>query len=356
MNNKPALIDRIIQNRIVSHILFWVAFYIIFTVLAALNSGSLKESLLSYLAFLPSQVIAGYFLVYYQVPKLLLKKKYLQFGISFLLSVYVFAVVARLCSIYFAEPFFREDFYQESLLEVMRDPLYLAIVYFPTVYVVVFLMLVIKVVKDRFEEKHKLEVLQKEKVNTELKFLKAQTNPHFLFNTLNNLYSLTLTKSDKAPEVVLKLSDMLDYMLYQCNEPKVPIIKEIELIQNYLDLESLRYNESLHIEFKHSYSNPNATIAPLILITFVENAFKHGMNGKVTEPKIDIQLTVINNELIFKVFNTKPSIISPNKNNGSGIGLANVKRQLEINYKENYDLSIEDNDKSFAINLKITLR
>ncbi len=354
MIEKTSYIDRIIQNRVVSHFIFWIMFFIIFSILAVLNSGNLKESILSYLAFLPSQLMAGYFLVYYQVPKLLLKKKYALFGISFLLSVYIFSIVARLSSIYFAEPFFREDFYQESLLEVMKDPLYLAIVYFPTVYVVVFLMLIIKVVKDRFEEKHQFEILQKEKANTELKFLKAQTNPHFLFNTLNNLYSLTLAKSDKAPEVVLKLSDMLDYMLYQCNEPTVSIIKEIELIQNYLDIESLRYNKTLNVNFKHSCNNIDAKIAPLVLLPFIENAFKHSAKGTKATPIIEIELNMTNNKLRFKVRNSKPTTV--NISRSKGIGMENIKRQLELHYKNNHDLVIDDGHDYFDVELNIVLK
>ena len=292
--------------------------------------------------------------MYYQVPKLLLQKKYLRFGLSFLFSVYVFSALARMSSVYFAEPFFRENFYQESILEILTDPLYLLVVYFPTVYVVVFLMLVMKVVKDRFEEKHQLEVLKKEQVNTELKFLKAQTNPHFLFNTLNNLYSLTLSKSDKAPNVVLKLSEILDYMLYQCNAPRVSLAKEVKLIQNYLDLESLRYKSNLDLTFEHSGNYEKVEIAPLILLTFVENAFTHGLGGKTTNPKIAVKLDVVEDELLFHVQNTKPELVDAKKVK-RGIGLENAKRQLELNYREKYSITQKENESLYDLHLKITL-
>ena len=354
--NKTTLVDRIMQNRILSHVLFWGGFFVIFTILATLNSGDIKESLISYLAFLPAQLLAGYILVYYQVPKLLLKKKYLIFAISFFLSIYGFSVLARLSSIYLAEPFFRENFYQESIIEVLLDPLYLAVVYFPSVYVFVFLMLVVKIIKDRFQEIHQLEIIQKEKANTELKFLKAQIHPHFLFNTLNNLYALTLIKSDAAPEVVLKLSEMLDYILYQCNEPTVPIIKEIELLQGYIDLEMLRYGEQLELSFTHSYDDPNILFAPLILLSFVENAFKHGASGNLKNPKINIVLEIKNSQLYFKIFNTKMLQINESKKDQKkGIGFNNAERQLELNYKNNYDLKINDNENDYEVILKIDL-
>ena len=358
MQKKLTLVDKIIQNRVLSHILFWLGCLIIFTIIASLNSSNFKEALISYLGFLPSWLFAGYLLIYYQVPKYLLKKKYWQFALSFSISVYLFSVLARLSSVYFAEPFFRDNFEQESLLEIISDPLFLAEVYFPNVYVVVFLMLTIKVIKDRFEEKHRLEVMHSEKMNTELKFLKAQIHPHFLFNTLNSLYALTLTKSDDAPEVVVKLSEMLDYMLYQCNEPTVSINKEVELLQGYIDLETLRYGDKLDISFNHNLVNSTSDIAPLILLSFVENAFKHGASGNATNPKIKIDLIVIDGVLHFEVFNTKSYSVTNEKEavKKNGIGSVNAKRQLELNYKDSYDLKIHETNESYLIRLKIELK
>jgi LytS/YehU family sensor histidine kinase len=215
-----------------------------------------------------------------------------------------------------------------------------------------------KIVKDRFEERHQLEVLQKEKANTELKFLKAQTNPHFLFNTLNNLYSLTLEQSEKAPEVVLKLSSMLDYMLYQCKDPEVAIKKEIALIQDYIDLESLRYGSTLTLNFTHHLHDPNVMIAPLILISFVENAFKHGASTNRKDSIIQIELTTSQDQLYFKVFNTLPVRKQETIKNEShsGIGFSNSQRQLELNYKNNYDLKSTKTDTHFEVLLTINLK
>ncbi|MEE9363540.1 MAG: sensor histidine kinase [Cellulophaga sp.] len=249
-------------------------------------------------------------------------------------------------------------FEERSLISILSDPFHLAVVYFPAVYVFVFLMLMIKAFKDRFEERHQLEVLQKEKANTELKFLKAQTNPHFLFNTLNNLYALTLEQSEKAPEVVLKLSDMLDYMLYQCKDAEVPLTKEIAFIQDYIDLESLRYGNKLTLNFTYHLHCPNVMIAPLILISFVENAFKHGASINRKESIIRIELTTNEDQLCFKVFNTLPSGKQTDTENEShsGIGLSNSERQLELNYKNNYDLKSTKTDKDFQVVLNINLK
>jgi len=251
-----------------------------------------------------------------------------------------------------------KNFKERTLIEIISAPFHLAVVYFPSVYVFVFLMLMIKAFKDRFEERHQLEVLQKEKANTELKFLKAQTNPHFLFNTLNNLYALTLDQSEKAPDVVLKLSDMLDYMLYQCKDAEVPLKKEIAFIQDYIDLESLRYGKKLTLNFTHQLHSPHVMIAPLILISFIENAFKHGASNNLNNSIIEIDLTTNQEQLRFKVYNTLPTSSATIKKNEShyGIGLSNAKRQLELNYKNNYELESTKTDTSFQMTLNINLK
>ena len=352
------LIDWILQNRFISHLIFWLLVFISLPVLAALNSGSIEKTFFSSLAFLPAQLLASYFLVYYQVPKLLFQKKYLRFGVSFIISVYIFLVISKLSNMYLAEHFMPNHFKEKTLVEIVADPFHLAVVYFPSVYVFVFFMLMIKAFKDRFEERHQLEVLQKEKANTELKFLKAQTNPHFLFNTLNNLYALTLDQSEKAPEVVLKLSDMLDYMLYQCKDDEVPLKKEITFIQDYIDLESLRYGKKLTLNFTHHLHSPDVMIAPLILISFIENAFKHGASNNINNSIIEIELTTNKKKLSFKVYNTVPTNSATIKKNEShyGIGLSNAKRQLELNYKNNYDLKSSKTDTDFKVALNINLK
>ncbi|MHA7057408.1 sensor histidine kinase [Aquimarina sp. M1] len=357
MVKRKNLIDWIIQNRVVSHVVFWFLLFISLPILAALNDGSVKKTIISGLSFLPAQLLASYFLIYYQVPKLLFRQKYVKFGMSFLISVYTFLVLSKLLSMYLTKIFVPKYYEYKSIQEIITDPFHLAVVYFPSVYVFVFLMLMTKAFKDRFEERHQLEVLQKEKANTELKFLKAQTNPHFLFNTLNNLYSLTLEQSDKAPEVVLKLSDMLDYMLYQCKDSEVPLVNEISLIQDYVDLESLRYGDKLALNFSYHLHNPNVMIAPLILISFVENAFKHGASNNLKNSIIKIELITNQDQLNFRVFNTLPDGNQPDIENKSrtGIGFSNSQRQLELNYKNNYDLKSIKTDYDFQVILTINL-
>ena len=307
MKGVKQFLESIFQNRLATHLLFWIGLVTIFISLASLNSGTIKANVANYLALLPSQIGAAYLLNYYQVPKQLFKKRYFSFFVGFIISIYFFTVIGRLSIIYIAEPLFRENFTQESLAEILADSAYLFSVYFPSVYIYALVMLLIKAFQNRFREKHKIEVLQKEKAFNELRFLKAQIQPHFLFNTLNNLYALTLAKSDLAPEVVLKLSEILDFILYQSNEPNIEIKKELELINAYIELESLRYGDKLRIAFHHEIDDENIKIAPLLILPLVENAFKHGVLPAAEKSEIGLELKVSKGNLSFFTKNQKVS-------------------------------------------------
>ncbi|WP_291790187.1 sensor histidine kinase [Maribacter sp.] len=217
-------------------------------------------------------------------------------------------------------------------------------------------MLIFKTIKNSFEEKHQMEILQKEKALNELKFLKTQIQPHFLFNTLNNLYALTLTKSDLAPKIVLKLSELLDFILYQSNVSSISIKKEIVLIQGFIDLESLRFGDKLDLVFEHNVDDLNTRIAPLVLLPIIENAFKHGAIGKARTTKIHMFLSVENNVLNFEVYNNKPktNLIRMTPNN-SGIGTRNLERQLELNYPNKNRLMVEDSLEGYLVKLCLEL-
>jgi LytS/YehU family sensor histidine kinase len=177
--------------------------------------------------------------------------------------------------------------------------------------------------------RRKEKVLVEEKLLTELKFLKAQINPHFLFNTLNNIYGLTRKNSAHASEAVLKLSEMLRYMLYETSADRVAIEKEIELIDNYIDIEKLRYSDRLKVIFEKRIDNPKAKIAPLLLLHFVENAFKHGPSESRFEAFIHIHLSLAGEKLEFIVVNSKEDT---DASFTESIGLTNIRRQLELTY------------------------
>jgi LytS/YehU family sensor histidine kinase len=205
------------------------------------------------------------------------------------------------------------------------------------------------------QEKQRVE-LQNQTVASELRFLKTQINPHFLFNTLNSLYALTLKKSDDAPEVVLRLSEMMRYMLYECNEPQVPLTKEVAYIENYLNLEKLRLSKTIDLKFNVSGDTSNLSISPLLFIPFIENSFKHGVANQIGEGFVHIDLICKEKELSFCVENSRTQNNSLGHHSGKrsgGIGLINVKRRLDLLYPNKNKLKIEEGLNTYKVCLCI---
>lgn len=192
-----------------------------------------------------------------------------------------------------------------------------------------------------------------EKMNAELASLKAQINPHFLFNTLNSIYSLSLTKSDKTPTAIVKLSSLMRYVITETNKRFVALDREIVYVNSYIELQRIRLDNTAVVTYSCEGYAEEKVIAPLILLPFIENAFKHGVNPEAPS-QIDIQITISENHLYMNVFNLKvPHII--HRDLRTGYGQENIKRQLELVYPSKHELHIEDNDQSFSVNLKIQL-
>ena len=194
--------------------------------------------------------------------------------------------------------------------------------------------------------------LRFEKQAAELNYLRSQTNPHFLFNTLNNIYSLARDKSDLAPESILRLSKILRFMLYETSGGFIAIEQELKIISDYIALEKLRYDESLNINFNYDIEDMKQALPPLLLIPLVENAFKHGVSETRSRPFIDIHLSVSKRQLVFLVKNSTE--VAAQDSVKENIGLSNLRRQLELLYTD-YDLSVQQRDSVFTANLKINL-
>ncbi|THH40655.1 sensor histidine kinase [Neolewinella litorea] len=215
-----------------------------------------------------------------------------------------------------------------------------------------------KIMTDWLAENRKKQEVENETMQSELRFLKSQINPHFLFNTLNSLYALTLKKSDKAPDIVIKLSEMMRYMLYECNEPKVPLRKEINYLQNYLDLERLRQRDTIDITLDVKGRVQDQQIAPLLLIPFLENSFKHGINAALKGGFVHATLSVDHRAIRFFLENTKGNVLprSPDAARPSGgIGLVNVRRRLELLYPDRHDLEITETPTTYTVRLDLEL-
>ncbi len=350
-------IDYIQQRRWLGHVLFWLLFFLI----QALSTGSeyyetYQVAIHKFIMLFP-KIAATYLLIYYQIPQFLYKRKYLLFIVSFIVTSYIFTAGARILVVHLVEELVRpKPFVQESVLEILTDIKRLYSNYYLGVYFPALLLYIVKLIKEKSREKSQLELLEKEKFSAELNFFKAQIHPHFLFNTLNNLYTLTLQKSDKASETVLKLSEILDYMLYKCNDNRVAIEKELNSIQNYIDLEQLRYGDRLELIFTKNVDNLQTPIAPLILMSLIENAFKHGASGAIDKPMIKIDISVKDKQLAFSVFNTKTATKQADETNfKSGIGLNNIKNQLQLIYPNKHLLEINEQELSYHVKLNVDL-
>lgn len=357
---------KLFEHRIMRHIAFWLLMMVIAILLNYMwleqthhisSLENLKLAVLRNSFNAPVIITAAYLLLYYQIPTFIYRHQYLNFVIHFLFFAYLFGVLLRAINIYAYEPFIKAPgFTQEPIDEILIDMIAIYKSYFFRIYTVPLIMVILKLIKDRFEEKQHQQLLEKEKLTAELSFLRAQIHPHFLFNTLNNLYLLTLKKSDKAPETVIKLSEIMDYMLYQCNEPTVPIEKELKLLENYIGLEMLRYGDRLSLNFEKSIDNPQKKIAPLLLLSLVENAFKHGVSSDIGEPKVEIGLILVENSLNLRVFNTKSAIVQQDERQyKKGIGMSNTKRQLELTYPGQHRMVIEEKETAYMVDLFIDL-
>jgi LytS/YehU family sensor histidine kinase len=217
----------------------------------------------------------------------------------------------------------------------------------------VFFFGIIRHIYNYTKLKQATQQLRIEKQEAELNYLKSQTNPHFLFNTLNNIYSLARDKSDLAPESILRLSKMLRFMLYETGGEFIAIEQEMKIINDYIALEKLRYDESLRVNFNHDIEDMKQAIPPLLLIPLVENAFKHGVSETRNKPFVDIHLSVNKRQLSFIVKNSAEAS-SEEESVKENIGLSNLRRQLELLYKE-YDLSVHQQGPVFIAGLKINL-
>lgn len=206
-----------------------------------------------------------------------------------------------------------------------------------------------------FEFDAKKKATENEKLIAELNFLKAQINPHFLFNTLNNLYYLAYSQSPNTTEVIAKLSQMMRYMIYDTNQPKVLLRKEIEYMENYISLERLRLNNQIPVQFNVKGNIDEVQITPLVLITFLENAFKHGVSNSNSESWVNVNIEVKGRECVFSVENSKRLVPVQESNEKSGIGLQNVQRRLELSYPERYHLDVKDLADRYSVKLNLTL-
>jgi two-component system, LytTR family, sensor kinase len=329
------------------HIVLWLA-YFCFNTFAYVNyEYNFTELMYIFLWAIPSQVLFIYTTILWSVPRFFLKKKYTGFITVTCMLLVTATFLHRLTLHYgFLYPF-RPDLYA-SIYPWALNPL-LRSCYFVLTVSGVFIAM--HMVRLSYRQQEINNSLRHANVAAELKNLKEQIKPHFLFNTLNNLYGLTRQNPEKASEVVMRLSQLMSYMLHSANVQKIPVRKDIGYLQDYLELEKIRYGTGLQVSFQCDIENENFQIPPLLLQPFIENAFKHGLSRQLRDAWLQITIRVNENEMNFKVVNSKPSGIADTI--PSGIGIANVKKRLELLYPNAYRLKILDEGQTFLVNLTL---
>ena len=293
----------------------------------------------------------SYFVVYFLVPKYLLKKLYKSF-ILYTIYTLILSIYAIILSVLFALVYLA-DLNPENASPITKTLPFIILGVFFVVLIVVTLSLILhnykSIVKNE-DLKNKILQTQLQLKEQELKLLKMQIHPHFLFNSLNTIYGFALKKGDEAPEMILKLSNLLDYILYQIEKPTVFLENEINHLEDYITLEKLRFHDTLQVNLIKQSAVENVNMAPMMLIPFVENSFKHGaiVNGVLV---INILIKKIDDTLLFEVEN---SIIEKSKSEG-GIGLENIQKRLKMLYPNAHTLEINENDQRFKVSLTLQL-
>lgn len=340
---------------IAGSIFLWIVIWFAFAVLLG-NGESFDLGLGKAIPIIVGQIFLVFINIYFFLPKFFLNKQYFYYSILIISCIFLTSYLVSEWSIHFYE-WVGVESSKRYLNRFRKTDSFLGILgyrtwrTFPYLVAVVVSSLYKTAVLAEIKEKEAMK-LQKEKLETEMKLLKSQINPHFLFNTLNNIYALSIVKSESTPDILLKLSDMLRYILYECNADRVHLANELTYIKNYIDLKKLKDSKGLNIDLNLEDGPPQYQIAPMILIPFIENAFKHSNIENLESGWIKIDLKFENNILIFKVDNTQPET-SFTKDQQGGIGLKNVKRQLELLYPDKHILTITNKLKNFSISLKI---
>ncbi|AUP77703.1 histidine kinase [Flavivirga eckloniae] len=334
-------------SQLLLHILFWCGVLLFYTYFFGFDSIDFNYILSFSLFLMPITIATTYVFIYKIIPDYLIKKRYFLFG---LYSLYTLIISAYLIVVsVFYGLIYLSNFKYADMAPISRNLLLVAI----AVYLVVIVVSGFKLLKLNLKHVEQTNKLENKILETQLKlkeqqldYLKMQIHPHFLFNTLNTMYGFALKKADQAPEMILKLSNLLDYLLYKVDKPFVLLTDDIDHIEDYIELEKMRFNETLSISFLTKNISKDIKIAPMLLLPFIENSFKHGAikNGMLT---IKITLTCKDKMLLFDIENTSTQS-EPHKN---GIGLENIQKRLDLLYKDNYILDITKNTNFFKVNL-----
>jgi two-component system LytT family sensor kinase len=333
------------KSNIIPHLVFWALAYLFWIFIFRNNTLVLTHAITIQFCYLVFIAANYYFNTGYAIPRLLNNKKYVAFALCLLAGITITAALRVPVSILVNIYIFNVANFHPNLLPLFRDS-------FVNILFWVVIILTAKFVADKVRSTIYIEQIEKEKAEHELDFLRAQFNPHFLFNSINSIYA-HIDKSNKtARNMLLVFSEMLRYQLYECNVDKIELGREVNYIKNYIEMQKSRMDDRIMVNFCACNTGENIKLAPLLLVIFIENAFKYVGFNEGKENRVDISLKYEDGNLHFRSFNSKDSYLNPAEKS-SGLGIANARRRLELLYPGKHSLQIENHDESFEINLTL---
>lgn len=331
----------------IHHVFLWVI-YFLFWVYVLSPGVTQTDFYINSFVIVAIHAVVSYFNIYFLFPVFLQKRVYAKYFLAIILVISLGALfeAAVFTFINTIGPEFKSGLL--SLRFLLSTAM--AITYTTAI------TMSLKLVKHWYEKERLAKELAKLNVETELKYLKSQINPHFLFNSLNSIYSLSLQKSDLTPDLILKLSDILRYILYEGSEKKVSLSQELKYLKSYLELEKVRHGSRMQLDIIVKGDTDSKEIAPMLLIPFVENSFKHGLGKDKAKGYVKVEVYTSEDDLHFSIANSKPengSLVTQQEGYKGGIGLINVQKRLNLLYPHKHKLQVGSSDHEFRVDLNI---
>ena len=336
----------VVTSRVFTHFIWWLILFAIILLFEpdGYSMGFRVSNALLLVVFYMGLV---YFNLLYLIPEYLSQKKIFRYFLLLLLALLIATPIRTLLF------YLKFNQYPELQMQITSNQpeQYIAS------FIIVSLSTVLKIISDWLRQQRKMNKLITQNMQSELDFLRSQVNPHFLFNTLNSLYALTLKKDERAPAIVLKLSEMMRYMLYESNEPQVELSREIKYIENYLDLEKLRHGPNVEINFELKGEVEDQKITPLLFLPFIENCFKHGVNKSLQKSYVYLKIKLEKDLIRIYLRNSIPTDLIPGEEDEKvgGIGLVNARRRLKLLYPGKHNLEIREEKEEYIVNLTLFL-
>lgn len=328
--------------------MLWTALYLVWVILFRGQTLTFTRTLTVQFCYLVFIAANYYFQVFVAIPRWLYRKKYTAFALALPAGIALTALLRAPLAAWLQQHYFRPGFPPEHFGRIAADS-------FLNIFVWVICLVAGRLVFEKIRFRQLIDAMEKEKVRQELDFLKAQFNPHFLFNSINSIYGHIDRKNEKARHMLLSFSEMLRYQLYECNVDAVGIDKEVRYIRNYIALQQVRMQEDLEVCLDIPDNITGFTIAPLLFISFIENAFKYVSRRENGNNRVEVSLHWNGDRLIFRTFNTRDRFTSGHDLDHSGIGLANIRRRLDLQYPDKYEWWTNDQDDYHEVVLQLQL-